>query len=82
MARYWIFDPIKEQLLEMIVPDNGQTQASTGWTWHFAVTLPLEVIAVQLVQCEVTPALAGANRSITLKSMAPELPSRRSFFFI
>ncbi|HEV3037826.1 MAG TPA: hypothetical protein VHA33_08580, partial [Candidatus Angelobacter sp.] len=73
---------IKEQLLEMICPDRGQTQESIGRTWHFAVTLPVAVIAVQLVQREVTLALAGASRSITLKSMAPRLPNTRDFVFI
>lgn len=66
----------------MILPLNGQKQASTGRTWQTAVTLtPLLSIAVQCVQCDPIAALAGTTSSAALKSMAPRLPNKSIFFF-
>jgi hypothetical protein len=67
----------------MILPDNGQKQASTGRTWQVAVTVaPVLSTAVQLVQCLVMLALAGMISSTALKSIAATLPDKRTFFFI
>jgi hypothetical protein len=71
------------QLLEMILPVNGQKQESTGRTWQVAVTVaPVLSTAVQLVQWEVIPPLAGIASIAALKSIATMLPVKRTFFFI
>jgi hypothetical protein len=80
---FYFLTPMKKQLLAMIFPLNGQKQLSIGRTWHADVRVtPVASIAVQLVQCEVTPALAGFTSSAALKSIAAKLPSKRNFLFI
>lgn len=65
-----------------ILPVNGQKQASIGATWQPDVTrFPAPSMAVQLVQCEVTLALAGAITSDKLISSAAILPQIKVIFF-
>jgi hypothetical protein len=79
----YFLTPMNWQLLAMIFPLNGQKQLSIGRTWHADVmATPVASTAVQLVQCEVTPALAGFTSSAALKSIAAKLPSKRNFLFI
>lgn len=67
----------------MILPLNGQKQASTGATWQVEVmAFPLLSTAVQLVQCEVTIALAGLISKATLRITAQKLISKSAFLFI
>jgi hypothetical protein len=66
----------------MIFPLNGQKQLSTGATWQVEVTaFPLLSSAVQLVQCEVTLALAGLISNARLKITAQRLTRKSTFLF-
>lgn len=70
------------QLLAMIWPVNGQEQLSLNPILQVDVTFcPLPSIAVQLVQCDVTVALAGAINKAALRSIAPTLPKKSTFSF-
>lgn len=67
----------------VIVPLNGQMQASMGITWQLAfVVCPLLSVAVQLEQPKATPAFAGVSSNPPLKSTAIILTRRSIFFFI
>lgn len=66
----------------MICPVKGQLQASIGATWQVDVTVfPVLSIAVQLVQWEVTLALAGVISSAALRMRATKLTSKRIVLF-
>jgi hypothetical protein len=66
----------------MILPLKGQEQLSIGATWQVEVTaFPLLSTAVQLVQCEVTLALAGLISKARLKITAQRLISKSTFLF-
>jgi len=72
----------RKQLFMMIRPVKGQLQASIGATWQPEVTVcPLLSTAVQLVQWEVTLALAGAMSNTTLSIRETRLTSKSIFFF-
>ncbi|HEX3586244.1 MAG TPA: hypothetical protein VH024_09615 [Candidatus Angelobacter sp.] len=72
----------RKQLFWMILPLKGQEQLSIGATWQVEVTaFPLLSTAVQLVQCEVTLALAGLISKARLKITAQRLISKSTFLF-
>lgn len=64
-------------------PLSGQKQASIGATLQVDVTwFPLASSPVQLVQWEVTLALAGLIKSARLQTRAAMVTSKSIFFFM